>query len=169
MTLKSQKEYSVKHKLEDGVCRIVEDDTPCTSKVHDRGVCQRHRMALERRGLLETFAAKSQKLEHTFEIKLKLVEGVCSIVEDGEPCQNAVDKRGLCSKHASRFYRDGTYEQFAAKSGSGTTPVSMDLELPSISVLGSSISMSLHWSERHLIRQVLNQRAWRLRSPKVWR
>jgi len=110
------KSYKIKSNPQSHVCRIVENGQSCTNKVHDRGVCQRHRMALERRGLLENYAAKSQKITHSFSRKKNMQEGLCSVIEDGVDCVNVVDKRGLCAKHASRFYRDGNYEKFGSTS-----------------------------------------------------
>ena len=85
MNIKTDKNYEVKEEITDGICRIIEDSEPCESEVHDRGICQRHRMALERRGLLDDLAASNSTENVLFssDSGLSCLAGTGAVAVDG--------------------------------------------------------------------------------------
>ncbi len=98
-------DYKINEKARASKCRINENGKNCTRKTHGRGLCSRHWLTFERHGLLKKYGTASRKDPRTFNLKPKIVKGVCRIKENHKNCNRKSTSRGLCGKHYLRFLR----------------------------------------------------------------
>ena len=107
--------YEIRKPINLNQCRIKENGKNCKRSIHGRGLCARHWLTFERHGMLRKYGTASRKDPRTFNLKKKIVNGVCRVDENKKPCTNKSTSRGLCSKHYLRFLRDGRLKKFGKK------------------------------------------------------
>ena len=110
-----QTEYKINKSAPKDQCRILENDKACERHIHGRGVCARHWLALDRHDLLIKYGTSSRKDPKIIEVKKRITEGVCRVIEDGKRCMTSSTTRELCSKHYLRFMRHGSLKKYGAK------------------------------------------------------
>jgi hypothetical protein len=85
-----------------GFCILSLNGVPCTNLPRRRGICHRCSWQIKRLGLdFEALALPKTPLvrQSTFERTCDVVKGVCVLVTNGVPCENAAIARGLCKHH----------------------------------------------------------------------
>lgn len=85
---------------------------PCDEKAVSRGLCQKHRFRLLKAPALFDRIANPERHEPAFQLKRRLREGVCVIVEDGHGCESApTRKRRVCDHHYHALARVGKLDE----------------------------------------------------------
>ncbi len=88
-----------------GLCILIEDDIPCSNPVASRGLCNRHRSYMTRKGLLETYALPRQSRRIDLKPNPNAREGICALLENDIPCKAPATRRGLCRHHYAGIWQ----------------------------------------------------------------
>ncbi len=103
--------YTVKTRPKPGICPIVQDGQPCTSRAHSRGFCLRHYTAIRKKrpDLFAKLSLPPKKCRHTLERKPEneWVENVCVIIDNNIACTNPPERRGICKRHREMIWNMG--------------------------------------------------------------
>jgi len=110
-----ESEYAIRKQINKKQCRIIENGKICKGGLHGRGLCARHWLCFDRHDVLEKYGGESRMGPKTYAIKKRIVEGICRLTVDGKPCKKDIKNRGICSKHYSRFLRNGQLNKYGKK------------------------------------------------------
>ncbi len=84
---------------EPGICRVVEDEDPCTAAAERRGLCSRHYVNVWQRDDLDLEDFCLPPLTENVRLKRDLAPGICRLRVGDEDCLDPATSRGLCRRH----------------------------------------------------------------------
>jgi hypothetical protein len=88
-----------------GICILIENGVPCSKPVVSRGLCNRHRAYLAKNGRLEEFALPRQSRKKDLRLNPDTQDGLCRILENGNPCVTQARPNGLCNRHYAAIWQ----------------------------------------------------------------
>jgi len=91
---------------------MIDDGVKCSIAIHARGVCPYHYLYLLRRDLLDKYCGTSRFAKRKFEVKKRVVNGICRVKENDKGCKRNSKSRGLCNYHYMKFFRAGSLKKF---------------------------------------------------------
>jgi len=116
---REKRKIQIKKVIQNGQCRIIENDKSCTSKIHCRGLCSQHHTLFLRHKKIDKYGAKQKFVyveQSKYKINKKPKSGKCRVIENGKGCTRNVHGRGLCARHWLTFDRHGMLLKFGTKS-----------------------------------------------------
>lgn len=106
LPLPGAREVKVRKRQVEGECRAHERGEDCRAPAHARGLCHRHYQLKGSQPALFLKVALPDPKARRYELRKRLVEGRCRVLEDGSGCPAAATTRGLCTHHYSVLRKD---------------------------------------------------------------
>ena len=99
-------------------CVVLENGVPCTRPPEYRGACGYHRKVIghHRDYSLKDFYVEEAPPVLTVKAPEEAADGLCRVVEDGNPCEMPPYVRGLCRRHRRLARKGGILEELALPS-----------------------------------------------------
>ncbi len=96
-------EYSLRHRLKEGQCRVAEHGVGCGERAAARGLCRRHAGALRHRpealAAIALPAAPKVRIGFSKAADAGDAPMCCVVVENGLRCSGPPERRGVCRRH----------------------------------------------------------------------
>lgn len=102
--------FKVKRKIEEGVCRIVEDEISCENGIESRGLCVKHYSKFSHNKSLELYGTMIKSIVVT--LNAKAPSNKCRMIVNRKLCKRPLHGRGLCTQHYNHARRRGKLDYF---------------------------------------------------------